>query len=96
MSEYVFPCKSNGKCRQLTFERMGLEWSGNYPKNGVIQVTTVSEKFGIPQWQGKYKCCTECHLPLNQAEAAKANKLLDNKLEDMKPDDDFLETLNGF
>lgn len=95
MSEYVFPCKSNGQCRQLMFNEHGWEWSEGYPKNGVVQVTTVG-KFDIPQWRGKYKCCTQCHLPLNQAEAARANKLLGNKLEDVKIDDDFMELLNGF
>lgn len=95
MSEYVFPCKSNGQCRKLMFESKGWEWSDSYPKNGVVQVITNSEKFDIPQWRGKYKCCTQCHLPLNQAEAAKANRFLGNKLEDVKIDADFMELLNG-
>lgn len=94
-SGYIFPCENNGDCRKLTFEKMGADWSDSYPKNGVIQVNTVG-KHGIPQWRGKYKCCTQCHLPLNQAEAAKANKLLGNKLTDMKPDDDFLGLLDEF
>lgn len=96
MSEYVFPCKTEGNCRKLDFESYGWEWSDSYPKNGVIQVITSTEPHNIPQWRGKYKCCTLCHLPLNSAEAAKANKLLGYKLEDVKPDDNFLELLNGF
>lgn len=95
MSGYVYPCENDGDCRKLMFQELGLEWSDGYPENGVVQVTTVG-KFDIPQWRGKYKCCTQCHLPLNMAEAAKANKLLGNKLEEMKPDDDFLEMLSDF
>lgn len=95
-AEYVYPCKTGGKCRQLMFEENGWNWSYNYPTNGVVQVTTIAQKFDIPQWRGSYKCCTQCHLPLNLAEAEKANRFLDNKLEDVKIDDDFMELLNGF
>lgn len=94
MTEYVFPCKTLGKCRQLMFEEHGWVWSDTNPRNGVIQVVT-SGKHDIPQWRGKYKCCTQCHLPLNLAEAEKANRFLGHKLEDVKIDDDFLELLNG-
>ena len=96
MSEYVYPCENAGDCRKLMFESYGWEWSDKYPENGVVQVITSKEPYNIPQWRGKYKCCTQCHLPINLAEAAKANKLLGYKLEDVKPDNDFLETLNGF
>lgn len=77
------------------FESHGWEIPDGYPRNGVIQVITSSEKFDIPQWRGKYKCCTQCHLPLNQAEAAKANRFLGNKLEDVKIDADFMELLGN-
>ena len=96
MGEYVYACSTGGKCRQIMFEENGFPWDHRYPTNGVIQVITTSEKFNIPQWRGSYKCCTHCHLPLNLAEAAKANKLLGYKLEDVKPDNSFLELLNGF
>lgn len=96
--EYIYPCKTLGKCGQNAYEaRGGTGWDAlNAPKNGVTQVTTIAEKYDIPQWRGSYKCCTLCHLPLNLAEAEKANRLLDNKLEDVKIDDDFMELLNGF
>lgn len=94
--EFITPCKSGGKCRQIKFEQLNLNWSYNYPDHGVIQIITSSEKHDIPQWRGKYKCCTLCHLPLNLAEAEKANRFLGKKLEDVKIDDDFMDLLNGF
>lgn len=95
-AEYVYPCKTGGKCAQLHYEKMGWDFASFIPRNGVIQVTTIAQKFDIPQWRGSYKCCTQCHLPLNLAEAEKANRFLDNKLEDVKIDDDFMELLDGF
>lgn len=94
-TEYVTPCKNNGNCRRLMFEDMGLKW-GDYPSHGWFRLDAISEKHKIPQYIGKYKCCTQCHLPINLAEAARANKLLGFTLEELKPDDEFMELLNGF
>jgi hypothetical protein len=79
------------------FEEMGLTWSDTYPKHGSIRVETDSP-MGFPVHRGNYKCCTKCHLPLNKAESAKANKLYGNgsALDIPEPDKDFLELLNGF
>lgn len=93
--EFITPCKNGGKCRQLMFEELNQNIPFDYPKHGSITVITTSEKHDIPQWRGRYKCCTLCHLPLNLAEAEKANRFLGKKLDDVKIDDDFMELLNG-
>ncbi len=94
MSDYIFPCKTTGKCRQLMFKEHGWDWSDSYPKFGGIRLERLTE-YGFYQGLGNYKCCTQCHLPLNQAEATRVNKLLGNRLDDIIIDDDFLELLNG-
>jgi hypothetical protein len=94
--EYIHPCKTEGKCQQLEFQDMGLPWYESYPKNGVIRVETDSP-MGFPVWRGNYKCCTKCHLPLNQAESVKANALYGLTTKDIEePDEDFMRLLNEF
>lgn len=92
---YLYPCKTGGKCRQLMFEKEGWDWPFNSPRHGTYQVW-IDSKFGFQKHVGSYKCCTQCHLPLNKAESIKANKLYGYTLEDDKPDDEFLELLDGF
>lgn len=92
---YIYACKTEGKCRQLLFEKEGWEWPFNSPRHGTVQVR-IDSKFGFQKHVGSYKCCTQCHLPLNAAESIKANKLYGNKLEDEKFDDDFLGVLDEF
>ncbi len=78
------------------FQQMGLAWYESYPKNGVIQVITDSP-MGFPQHRGSYKCCTHCHLPLNQAESVLANKLHGITAKDIPdPDEEFLRILSEF
>lgn len=91
---YIYPCKTGGKCQQHLFESYGIPWRDSYPKNGVIGIWT-DKGYGFDSFRGRYKCCTQCHLPLNQLEATKANKLLGNKLEEVVFDDEFMELLNG-
>lgn len=94
--EYIYPCKNEGKCRQLMFEGMGLSWSDTYPKFGKINVTTDSP-MGIPVYRGNYKCCTQCHLPLDRAESETANKLYGITAKDIpEPDAEFMRILSGF
>lgn len=94
--EYIHPCKTEGKCRQLMFQTNGWAWYESYPKNGVIQVITDSP-MGFPVHRGSYKCCTHCHLPLNQAESVKANNLYGLSTKDIaEPDDEFMRLLNEF
>lgn len=94
---YIYPCKTGGKCQQIMFEEMGLAWSDTYPKNGTINFYADSDLLG-PQsvFKGSYKCCTKCHLPLNQIEANRANSYKGYKLEDEKFDEDFLGVLDEF
>jgi hypothetical protein len=77
------------------FKDMGLAWYESYPKNGVCNVWT-DKGYGFESFRGSYKCCTGCHLPLNQQEATEANKLYGYSLEEEVFDDDFMELLNGF
>lgn len=95
--EYIFPCKTGGKCRQIMFQENGLPWYESYPKFGKVNVITDSY-MGFPVHRGSYKCCTQCHLPLDQAESVLANKLWGTgTAKDIpEPDKDFLELLNGF
>lgn len=94
---YIFPCPNSGKCRQFHFEKMGFKWV-SYPHDyGTIRIERDTV-YGFKTYVGSFKCCTsgDCHLPLNQAEASKLNKLLGNELKDIEVDDDFLELLNEF
>ena len=91
---YIYPCKNEGKCRQLEFQKMGLAWYESYPKHGVVQVR-IDSKFGFEKFVGRYKCCTQCHLPLNRTESIKANKLHGYTLEEEPEDTEFLELLNA-
>lgn len=92
---YLYPCKTQGKCRENMFTAQGWTIPLTAPKNGTVQVY-VDTKFGFQKHVGHYKCCTQCHAPLNQVEANKANRLHGYTLDNDKPDDDFLEVLNGF
>lgn len=94
--EYLQPCKNEGDCRKLMFEDMGITWQDYYPKFGHITVITDSP-MGFPVNRGQFRCCTQCHLPLNRAEAALANKLYGFTTADIPlPDDDFMRLLNEF
>lgn len=94
--EYLKPCPTEGKCRQIMFQQMGLAWYDSYPKHGRINVITESP-MGFPVHRGSFKCCTHCHFPLNGAETALANKLYGLTTASIpEPDDDFLRLLNEF
>jgi hypothetical protein len=95
--EYVYPCPTNGKCRQLYFENMGFLWV-TYPHDyGTIRIEKDTEH-GFKTYVGTYKCCTfgDCHKPLTQAVATELNRTLGLELKDIAVDDDFLELLNDF
>jgi|SRR5213595_2204003 len=87
---YLFPCPTKGRCARIAFEEVDWEWDDSYPSFG---------NFNIRDEEGKslfyFKCCTNCHKPLNQEQATKVNAFLGNTLEELKIDDDFLELLNG-
>ena len=90
---YIYKCPTDGQCRRKTFERNGIPWKPEYQRTGNKHFYTESPH-GIPL-EYSYKCCTQCHLPINLAEAIRINKLLGHKLEDEKLDDDFMELLNA-
>lgn len=94
-TSYVFPCKNNGRCRQMMYEEQGWNWTGHYPKYGVVHLYEET-KFGFETFRAGYHCCTQCHLPVDQAEATKLNTLLGFKLDEVVIDDEFLELLNDF
>lgn len=93
--EYIFPCKNEGRCRQIMFQENNLAWYDSYPKFGKINVVTDSP-MGFPVHRGSYKCCTQCHLPLDGIESALANRLYGISAKDIEIDDDFLKVLNEF
>lgn len=92
---YVYPCTTKGRCKHIEWGKWGKVYPDYGIKHGVVNVW-VDSPHGFEVFKGAYKCCIGCHLPLNQAEATLANKLLGNSLEDEKPDLEFLELLNGF
>lgn len=104
MSEYVYACKTKGLCGRVAYEERNGENSwpfDNTLMHGIIRVDRPREAHEKDTLDGKillgkYKCCTLCHLPLNLAEAAKANKLLGKSLSDVTIDDDFMELLNDY
>jgi hypothetical protein len=77
-------------------EEMGIKWETfpwDYGTKYIYDETDTS-KFRPPI--AEYKCCTKCHLPFDQAEATRINKLLGNELNEEPIDEDFLEILNDF
>lgn len=95
---YIFPCKTNGKCRQLKFEEWGMKWVTYNHDFGVVHIYKDSKHGSWDNRIASFKCCTSCHLPINQAEATRINKELGLSVEDtaVDIDPDFLELLNGF
>lgn len=85
MTGYVFPCKTNGRCRQLLLEKA-------FPNTWIERSVTYGTKriFGV-----KFKCCTQCHLPVSKREAEWLNKELGYSLSDIVIDPTFLDLLNG-
>lgn len=77
------------------FEEQGFKWETYACDHGVVNLDRPNEH-GWTTRIGSYKCCTQCHLPINQAEATRVNKLLGFELAEIKVDDDFLELLNDF
>ncbi len=95
---YIFPCKNNGKCRQLHFEEMGFKWVTYETDHGVVHIYKDS---AYGKWDNRiasFKCCTQCNLPVNQAEATRINKELGLAVDTSEEqyDDDFLAALNDF
>lgn len=93
---YIFPCKNNGKCRQLYFEEMGFKWVTYSHDYGTVQVYSDSKHGKWDNRIANFKCCTGCHLPINQTEATRINRELGLELAEIVIDDDFLELLNDF
>jgi len=83
MSGYVFPCKTNGNCRKELMEAYDIRIPF-YVTHGTKRI------FGV-----KFKCCTQCHLPVSKREADWLNKELGYSLNDIEIDSDFLDLLNG-
>lgn len=78
------------------FEEYGIEWLDTFRKYGVVQVHSKSAHGDWTNKVAEFKCCTQCHLPVDQAEATKINKLLGLDLDTVEIDDDFMELLNDF
>lgn len=94
-TEYIYPCKNNGDCRKLLYEEQGWNWDTGYPPYGVVHVTEMTVH-GFEVTRAGFKCCTQCHLPINQAEATRVNRELGLDIVDVEIDDDFMELLNEF
>jgi len=92
---YIYPCKNNGKCRQLKFEEWGMNWETFNSDHGVVHIYKDSAHGSWDNKIASFKCCTQCHLPINQAEATRINRELGFELAEVKIDDDFLELLNA-
>lgn len=93
---YIFPCKTNGRCRQLYFEDMGFKWVTYSHDYGTVHIFSDSKHGAWVNKVAQFKCCTKCHLPINQAEATRINKELGLTLAEVVIDDDFMELLNDF
>lgn len=83
MGGYVFPCKTNGQCLALLFESYG--WHIR-----IYSSVGYRRMFGV-----KYRCCTQCHLPINKRESDWLNKELGYTPNDIDIDPNFLDLLNG-
>lgn len=79
---YQFPCPTDGQCRAILMADI-KGWKQYVPYG-------TKRLFGV-----KFKCCIQCHLPLNKREADRLNKELGYSLDDIKIDPDFLDLLNG-
>lgn len=84
MAGYVFPCKNNGHCRKLLMEEAFDKPWREYVTHGTKRM------FGI-----RFKCCTQCHLPVSKREAEWLNRELGYTPNDIEIDSNFLELLNG-
>ena len=80
---YQFPCPTDGQCRKLLFERYG--WNVK-----IYSLWGYKRIFGV-----RYRCCTQCHLPLNKKVADWLNQELGYTSDDIEIDKDFMELLNG-
>lgn len=94
-TEYIYPCKNNGKCRQIYFENMGFVWETFPHDYGVVHIYENSKHGDWSDRVASFKCCTKCNLPINQAEATRINGELGLSLAEVEIDDDFMELLNG-
>lgn len=80
--DYIFPCENQGECRAILL----------HDELGIL----IEHREGYRSVKGiKFRCCTQCHLPIHSKEATRLNKLLGRSLEDVVIDPDFLELLNG-
>lgn len=82
------------------FLQLGLKATGYFPPHGIK--TAVKFHHGNVPDIKHYKCCTQCHLPLNGNEAGKINAWLGYESEKVivdasfLDDAEFMEKLNGF
>lgn len=83
MAGYVFPCKTNGQCARLMYERYG--WNVK-----IYSLWGTKRIYGV-----KFKCCTQCHLPVSKREAERLNKELGYTPNDIEIEPDFLDLLHG-
>lgn len=95
-TEYLYPCKNNGRCRELKFQAWGMKWVTYEHDYGVVHIYSKSEYGDWSDRTNSFKCCTSCHLPINQAEATRINRELGLSLKEVEIDDDFMELLNDF
>lgn len=95
---YIFPCKTNGDCRKQKFEEWGMKWITYATDFGVVHIYKDSAHGSWDNRIASFKCCTQCHLPINQAEATRINRELGFELVASNDDydDDFLAALNDF
>jgi hypothetical protein len=76
-TSYVHACSNAGRCRQLIFESHGYVWKPFWidPETGVTHSTGIG--YGLSKVNDiKFKCCIQCHKPVNAFEAIDLNKKL--------------------
>lgn len=95
-TEYIYPCKTDGRCRQLKFEEWGMKWETFSHDYGTVHIYRDSAHGNWSNRVASFKCCTSCHLPINQAEATRINRELGLELKEVEIDDEFMELLNDF
>ena len=67
---------------------MGFKWVTYSHDYGTVQVYSDSKHGAWDNRIANFKCCTGCHLPINQTEATRINRELGLELAAVEVDDD--------
>lgn len=90
-TERLSSCPTDGRCRELMFDKHGIDKRGLDFGPGTKTALKDEPVFS----ELRYKCCSDCHLPVNQQEAARINRWLGVSASEivLELDDDFLNAL---